>query len=1438
MIRFVDGRRRVGSGYRVAERFVLTAAHCVTGSGHQVWLPDGMRSARVVVDGQRPSSVSRDRIVAGVDLGLLEIVPKVDGREAPVAEVSAPQCARVDRTTAGRVADCVAIGYPEHMATPAEPFRTAQLDGWIPAATGLIDTPRGRRAGYLTLKAEGVPPKPLPTAEQALGRSVWAGMSGAAVFATGQLIGVVAEHHLPEGDGSLTVVPIEWVELLPEDERGVALRALGLVSVEDLAPLAAGTAARSKWTSVLPVAPPVLVDRPVLEAELRAALLAAATTPVVVWGMGGSGKSVLAARLARAARDGQDRELADLFPDGVAWVQVGRERAISSVQLDLARALGEEEPDLGGDWRADRARLAQLAAGRRGLVVLDDVWTLDHYEPFRLDNADVGILVTTRNQALPSDILATAVRVGELERSQSRLLLAAAAGTPLERLPDVADAVLQELGDLALGVAMVGAIIRDRGSQAWPGVLSRLQAQRLNKVAHRFADYDHASLLRAIDIAVDDLDPDDQQRWAELAVFAGQGPIPQTAMTALWHAHDDDFLDTADRLDRFLRRSLVQRIGDGRYRLHDLQYRVARLRLQEPLSLKHRQLLDGYRERIRLVVGTEQAGGWKELVACLAQLEAGNLAWGEIDDTYVLDHLIHHLGSGGDESDALGLLSDYDWIKVGVVRRGVARLLGDYAEEPAPRPVRQIREALARAVSALNADPQALPDQLLGRLSDLSDPFLEALIPRTRQEQANRPFDIIRSGLLRPTGSLLHILTGHQGWVNAVAVTNDGRAVTVSEDGTAIVWDLGTGQALHTLTGHQGPVLAVAVTSDGRAVTGSEDGTAIVWDLNAGRIVHILRGHSRRVFALAVTSDGRAVTGGEDRTAMVWDLGTGRALHTLTGHQTSVDVVTVTSDGRAVTGSHDGTAMVWDLGTGRALRTLTGHQASAALALTARDDRTAIVLDAGTNRWFHQVRGHVRRVFTVAVTGDGRAVTGSQDGTAIVWDLDTGRALRTLTGHQGPVLAVAVTGDGRAVTGSQDGTAIAWDLSTGEELFEFVGHEGSVLAVAVTDDGRAVTVSDDGTAIAWDLNTAQALILVGHQNWVDVVAVTGDGRAVTGSQDGTAMVWDLSSGQAVDSVSGHQDSVLAVAVTGDGRAVTGSQDGTAMVWDLDTGEALNTFTGHEFPVLAVAVTGDGRAITASGDGTAIVWDLDTGEAHRPLIGHTSRVAEAAVTSDGRAVTVGYDQIAIVWDLDTGRMVHILRGHSREVLAVAITYDDRAVTGSGDGTAMVWDLGTGQALHTLTGHQGPVLAVAVTGDGRAVTGSGDGTAMVWDLGTGQALHTLTGHQGPVLAVAVTGDGCAVTGSEDGTAMVWDLGTGQALHTLTGHQGPVLAVAVTGDGRAVTGSDDRAVIVWDLAGGQPLASWYADYSVAAVECYQDSTVILGDGDGEVHILRLRT
>src|ERR1700761_2284564 len=148
VIRFVGGVRPVGSGYRVSDNYVLTAAHCVSGRGHRVWLSDGERSAEVAADGGREAG-----------LALLEIVPA--GAEKPVLPVGPTRCAFIDRRSAGVIRECVAVGYPHFAQRPHAPFITGQVDGWIPVGAGLEDTPAGRHAAFLTLKAQGSVPRAL-----------------------------------------------------------------------------------------------------------------------------------------------------------------------------------------------------------------------------------------------------------------------------------------------------------------------------------------------------------------------------------------------------------------------------------------------------------------------------------------------------------------------------------------------------------------------------------------------------------------------------------------------------------------------------------------------------------------------------------------------------------------------------------------------------------------------------------------------------------------------------------------------------------------------------------------------------------------------------------------------------------------------------------------------------------------------------------------------------------------------------------------------------------------------------------------------------------------------------------------------------------------------------------------------------------------------------
>ncbi len=764
-------------------------------------------------------------------------------------------------------------------------------------------------------------------------------------------------------------------------------------------------------------------------------------------------------------------------------------------------------------------------------------------------------------------------------------------------------------------------------------------------------------------------------------------------------------------------------------------------------------------------------------------------------DVHALSELPYHQTEGKQAEALLATLTDYRFLDAKLRRVSVQSLIEDYERaETAPglgeeeaQSLRLIGGALRLSAHVLAGDPGQLPSQLWGRMQDLPQVEVQALLRQAGEAQDGPWLRPLTASLTAPGGSLLRTFFGHNSDVTAVAVTADGRRA-ISGGGELDkdelkVWDLVSGAELRTLAGHSGYVTAVAVTADGgRAVTVSrDDKTLKLWNLESGAELRTLAGHTMTATAVTVTADGsRAVSASWDWTLKLWDLESGEALRTLTGHTDTVTDVALTADGcRAVSASYDGTLKLWDLESGAELSTLTGHS---------------------------------QPVNAVAVTPDGcRAVSASDDETLKLWDLESGAELHVLAGHSDRVTAVAVTADGRcAVSGSWDNTLKLWDLENGAELRTLTGHSG----------------------------------------WVNAVAVTADGRqAVSASYDQTLKLWDLESSAEPRALTGHSDRVTALAVTADGRrAVSGSWDNTLKLWDLESGAEFRTLTGHSGWVSAVAVMADGRrAVSASWDHTLKLWDLDRGAELRTFTGHTDIVTDVAVTADGcRAVSASNDKTVKLWDLDSGSELRTLTGHSDGLNAVAVTPDGRrAVSGSRDNTLKLWDLESGEALRTLTGHTETVTDVALTADGcRAVSASYDGTLKLWDLESGAELRALTGwtswHHSVVDAVAVTPDGRrGISASADNTLKLWDLESGEELRTLAGHDGPVWSVAVTADGRrAVSASWDHTLKLWDLESGACLCSWRAEGSLPACAVGPDDvTVIAGDETGHVQFLCLQ-
>jgi len=1323
-----------GSGFAIADSLALTAGHVVwgekmPGGGHRlggapsgsavVYLVDRGEPAAVPVvveyqpAGSEPIPVTRVEVSTGLDVAVLHLQRPAPAVLPAAGQVTAGQQWRVDTRPDP--------GAPVLRGTVTEPHRP-------------LKNAAGKETTLIQLWVE-----------QEIGS--YRGYSGSPVIAQSAsgVLGVLVEQ-------AFWRVPAQLGAQRPVANVLYAAPIEGVLAEFDLAGV---PVARSVRDIPRPVS--FEVQRPDQLNQVLDALIKASPDGQLVGlaGMGGSGKSVLA---AAAARDPRVREA---FPDGQFWLELGTDPPLLQLQASLAAALGDSRPIT--DVPEGRARLSRLLAEHKYLLVLDNVWDQAHVFAFPVASTPCRVLVTTRDTiTVPR---AAVVPLGQLSPEAATRLLAGWAGLPPGDPPEEAALVARECGYLPLALAVCGALV-NAGGHDWGRLLGLFREADLDALSIRLEDYPYPSLAVALAASVDTLAPEARDRYLQLAVFDGQGPVPAAAMQVLWGLDQEH---TIALIEVLAGKSLL-RAEDGRIALHDLQMDYL-VRRAPDLPALHDRLLAAYHDR------------------CPAGWASGP------DDGYFYQHLAHHLRQAARIPELTALLLDLDWMTAKLATGTIPGLLADYSTLPVDPATRLVASALRLSAHVLADHPGQLPSQLTGRLASQPDPQLRDLLQRTRSWSPTPWLRPLTASLAPPGGPLQRILAGH-GTVEAVAVTADGRrAVSGGWGGTVRVWDLDTGRQQAVLSGHDGPVFAVAVSADGRrAVSGGR--MVRVLDLDTGESLRTLAGHRGWVHAVAVSADGRrAVSGGEDSTVRVWDLDTGELLRTLAGHRGWVHAVAVSADGRrAVSGGDDGTMRVWDPDTGEPLRTLAGHDGP---------------------------------VQAVAITADGRrAVSGGEDSTMRVWDLDTGEPLRTLAGHDGWVKAVAITADGRRAVSGGVGRVRVWDLDTGRQHAE-LSDDGPLNAVAVSADGRRAVSGGVGTMRVWDLDTGrQPAELSGHDGPLNAVAVSADGRrAVSGGWDKTVRVWDLDTGRQPAELSGHDGPVNAVAVTADGRrAVSGGDDGTVRVWDLDTGEPLRTLAGHDGTVQAVAVTADGRrAVSGGGDGTVRVWDLDTGEPLRTLAGHHDTVRVVAVSADGRRAVSGSDGGRVrVWDLANGKWVapasqrlwHRLRGRSPASVwspstSVAISADGRRAV-SGAGRVRVWDLDTGKPLRTLARYRDPVHAVAVSADGRrAVSGGRDRTVRVWDLDTGRQPAELSGHDGPVNAVAVTADGHrAVSGGDDGTVRVWDLEEGVELAFFAADS-TITELAVTPAGtRVIAGASTGPVHLLELCGykyasGQPPA-----------------------------------
>jgi DNA-binding SARP family transcriptional activator len=311
-----------------------------------------------------------------------------------------------------------------------------------------------------------------------------------------------------------------------------------------------------------PTAPPFQAPAPLLHfvgredelAGLRTAIAQETDSPIVaVVGMGGVGKSTIAAHLAHALKED--------FPDGVLWAHVATSDPLD-VLSQWARAFGYDFSSL-ADVENRAAALRGVLAEKRVLLVLDDVRSVARTRPLLAGGPRCATLLTTRDLDVANALNARPHRLSELTPAASLRLLTRILGE--ERVsaePEAAQTLCALLQYLPLAVEITAQRLVSRPRRRLADM-----ADRLRHVEERLdLSISDRAVRTSFQVSWEALDANLRRIFSLLGVFEGRS----FAADAVAHLAGLDRYTAEDRLFALTALSLVGEETTDRYRQHPL----------------------------------------------------------------------------------------------------------------------------------------------------------------------------------------------------------------------------------------------------------------------------------------------------------------------------------------------------------------------------------------------------------------------------------------------------------------------------------------------------------------------------------------------------------------------------------------------------------------------------------------------------------------------------------------------------------------------------------------------------------------------------------------------------------------------------------------------------------------------------------------------------
>uniref|UniRef100_A0A8B9I1D4 Apoptotic protease-activating factor 1 n=1 Tax=Astyanax mexicanus TaxID=7994 RepID=A0A8B9I1D4_ASTMX len=987
----------------------------------------------------------------------------------------------------------------------------------------------------------------------------------------------------------------------------------------------------------VPQRPMVFVNRPALLNQVREKLyqLQKVVGWVTVFGMAGSGKSVLA---AEAVRD--HSLIKECFPDGVHWLSVGQcERAELLVRMQsLCFRLEQNQtvdspprPPNSIEEAKERLRFLMLRKFPRALLILDDVWDSSSLRAFDIQ---CRVLLTTRNRSLTDSVSGQKESVpveSGLDEEKALEILALYVNAQLHSLPEQAHCIVKECKGSPLVVSLIGALLREFPDR-WGYYLRQLQRKQFQRI-RKSSSYDYEALDQAMDASLQVLNDEHRELYKDLSVLEKDVKVPAKVLSVLW---DLELEEVEDVLQEFVNKSLLFRDCNQRpymYFLHDLQL--------DFLTEQNRSQLQAYAK--------------------------GPPTSADVEGLYWYRFLPHHMARAGLSKELYSLMFSLDWVKNKAQIMGSAHLINDYVEHGAildqeNSEVRlQFQEFLSLNGHQLEQRP--FPDLVQLALSQphCSEVYRQALLQaKERASRGQLYLDWVNKSDVESLSRL--VLHPHQNSLYYSCFSRDGSKIaSCGASKTLRVFKSNSGEKLQEIPAHDDEVLCCAFSPDDRHIATCSSDRKVKVSLPPRLLVCLfipLHVCSCLFFSIHHLSLNPSL----------WNLNKRGSQNTMFGHLQPVNHCCFSPDDTYIaTSSNDGSMKLFEVQSANEYKSF---DISSLFSENDNndDDKTGVIVKCST--W----SSDGSRIFCAAKNTVFMFNVASED---MLLEIRTSRMSTVQYCHACPnsqLIALALS----------HYTVELWDFEANKKMAECSGHLSWIPCVQFSPNGSLLlSCSDDQTIRLWEterVHTSSAVALKRDfdvdfsQDGITVVAADSKNRLQVPR---TNLTLCLLISYVPHRLLTYMSTYLKIA-------------NLNIVWDLSCGKKLQDLECHKGAVLSGDVSTDGSLFsTASADKTAKVWSCASWEMVFSLKGHKACVRSCRFSWDGKRLATGDDNGEIRVS-DNGHLLKICSCERKDsmdsfhggwVTDLHFSPDNKVLVSTG-GYIKWWSVDRGEALQTF------------------------------------------------------------------------------------------------------------------------------------------------------------